>query len=94
MRQILSSSRGPQQRFEVADGPEMRQLVGVRDSSDAVDLAAGDVERHHADQPLLWVEVERSGGAVDLDRPEGDARNTARPADPVDDRARDAVAAV
>src|SRR5947199_4923287 len=35
--------------------PKVRQLVGVDDRVDACDLTAGDVERNHADQPLLCV---------------------------------------
>jgi hypothetical protein len=42
----------------------VRQLVGVDDRADALDLAAGDVERHHADQPLLCLEIERSRAAA------------------------------
>jgi hypothetical protein len=34
----------------------VRQLVGVDDPPDACDLTAGDIERAHADQPLLCVE--------------------------------------
>ena len=59
--------RRPQQRPEVADRPEVRQLIGVDDRVDARDLTGGDIERHHADQPLLCVEKERSRAAVDLD---------------------------
>src|SRR5215471_11731110 len=61
------SSRRPQYRCEVADWPEARQLVGVDDRADVRDLTTGDIERHHGDQPLLWVEVERARAAVDLD---------------------------
>src|SRR5215471_14810161 len=62
-----SSSRRPQHRCEVADWAEARQLVGVYDRADVRDLTTGDIERHHGDQPLLWVEPERSRAAVDLD---------------------------
>src|SRR5829696_2380220 len=51
------SSRRPHERCEVADWPEVRQLVGVADGADARDLAAGDVERQDGDQPLLCVEI-------------------------------------
>jgi hypothetical protein len=37
------------------------ELVGVEDRVDAVDLAAGDLERNDGDQPLLRVETDRSG---------------------------------
>jgi len=47
------------QRSQVADWTEVRQLVGVDGSADARDLAGGDIQHHHGDQPLLRVEVER-----------------------------------
>src|SRR5262249_26062295 len=84
------SSCRPQERSEVADGPDVRQLVGVDDHSDACDLTAGDIERHHADEPLLCVEKTRSRAAVDLVGAEGHARKAGNDADlVVDDRARD-----
>ena len=70
----------------------MRQLVRVDDRADACDLAAGDIERQHAHQPLLSVEKERSRAAVDLDGAQRRARKTRGQADPVDQRARDTVA--
>src|SRR5215208_5693078 len=83
-----------EERFEVAHRAEVGQLVGVDDRVDARDLAPGDVERHDADQALLRVEEERSRVAVDFDGAYGDAGNARGPAEPVDDRARDAVASV
>jgi hypothetical protein len=59
---------------------------------DAGDLTAGDIECQHADQPLLSVEIEGSRAAVDLDGAQRHARKAGGPADPVDQRARDAVA--
>jgi hypothetical protein len=41
----------------------VRQLVGVDDRADARDLTVGDTECQHADQPLLFVEKERSRAA-------------------------------
>ena len=70
----------------------MHQLVGIEDRADACDLTASDIERHHADQPLLWVDEERSRATVDLDGTQRDARKAGDQADPVDQRARDAVA--
>src|SRR5262245_58632830 len=82
----------PHQRSEVADWPEVRQLVGVDDPVDACDLTAGDVERHNGDQPLLCVEIERPRAAVDLDGAQRGPRSAGAQADPADQRARDAVA--
>src|ERR671911_456436 len=73
------SSRRPQYRSEVADWPEVRQLVGVDDRDDACDLTAGDVERQHADQPLLSVEKERSRAAVDLHGAQRHSRDAGDP---------------
>jgi hypothetical protein len=70
----------------------VRQLVGVNDRADACYLTAGDVECQHADQPLLSVEEERSRAAVDLDGAQRHARKAGDLAEPVDQRARDAVA--
>src|SRR5918999_4661273 len=86
------SSRRPQQRSDVGDRPEVRQLVGVDDPADARDPTAGDVERQHADQSLLSVEKERSRAAVDLDGARQHARKSRYLAEKVDERARDAVA--
>src|SRR5262245_64030175 len=83
----------PQQRGDVGDRPEVSQLVGVDDPADAPDLTTGDVERTHADQPLLGVEKERSGIAVDLDGTQRDTGYEHDPADPVDDGASDPGAA-
>ena len=76
----------------VGDWSEVRQLVGVDDPADAPDLAGGDIERQHADQPLLSVEKERSRAAVDLDGAQRHARNAGGLAEPVDQCARDTVA--
>src|SRR3954452_10532133 len=65
------SSARSQQRLEVADRPEVPQLVGVDDRVDPRDPTAGDLERHHADQPLSCVEEERSRAAVDLHEAQG-----------------------
>src|SRR5215207_1156423 len=88
-----SSSRRPHERCEVADWPEVGQLVGVDDRVDACDLTAGDVERHHGDQPLLCIEVERSWAAVDLDGARRYALKALAEADPADERAGDTGAA-
>src|SRR4051812_19584114 len=79
------------QSLEVAERPEVRQLVGVDDRADAPDLTAGDVERQHADQPPLGVEVQRSRATVDLDGSHL-ARNPCAPAEPLDHHACDAPA--
>ena len=76
----------------VGDWSEVRELVGVDDPADGPDLAAGDIEREHADQPLLFVEKERSRAAVDLDWAQRHARDAGGLAEPVDQRARDTVA--
>src|SRR3954471_24347977 len=76
---------------EVAEGSRVRQLVGVDDRADAPDLTAGDVERQHADEPPLRVEVERARAAVDLDGPYL-ARTPCPPAEPLDHHACDAPA--
>src|SRR5215218_38625 len=84
------SSRRPHERCEVADWPEVRQLVGVADGADARDLTAGDVERQDGDQALLCVEIERSRTAVDLDGADRHARTARGEAHRVaDQRARD-----
>jgi hypothetical protein len=70
----------------------VRQLVGVGDRADARDLTAGDIERQDGDQPLLCIESERSRPAVDLDGAQRHARKARAQGDPVDLRARDAVA--
>ena len=70
----------------------MRQLVGVDDRADACYLSAGDVEGQNADQPLLCVEEEGSGTAVDLYGAQRQARKAGDLAEPVDQRARDAAA--
>ena len=72
----------------------MRELVGVDNRANAPDLTARDVERHHADQSLLCVEIERSRAAVDLDGAQRHARKSGAQAEPVDQRACDAAAAV
>src|SRR5262249_32960057 len=69
-------------------------VVGGEDRVDAGDLTAGDLERHHGDQPALWVEIERSRAAVDLDGAQRHARKAGAPAGPVDQRARDPGTAV
>jgi hypothetical protein len=71
---------------EVGDWPEVCQFVR------ACDLIAGDIERAHADQPLLSIEKERSRAAVDLDEAQRRARNAGGQAEVVDERARDTVA--
>src|SRR3954464_7971261 len=78
------------QCLEVAERPQVRELVGVDDRADAPDLTAGDVERQHADEPPLRVEVERARAAVDLDGAQL-ARNPRAPAEPLDQHARDAA---
>lgn len=45
----------------------MRQLVGIDDRADGLDLTAADLEHQHAEQPLMPVEQQRSRAAVDLD---------------------------
>src|SRR5438132_12254256 len=70
-----TSSRRPHYRSEVADRPQVPQLVGVDDRADAGDLTAGDLERPDADEPLLCVEEKRSRAAVDLDRAQRQAGN-------------------
>src|SRR5262249_48995909 len=87
------SSGRPQQRGEVGDRPEAGQLVGVDDRADAGDLAAGDLDRHHGDQPLLRVEPERSRAAVDLDRAQRHPRQAGAQPGPLDQRPRDPAAA-
>src|SRR3954452_619219 len=77
---------------QIARRAEVGELVGVDDRVDARDLAVGDLERQHGDQPLVSVEIERPGTAVDLDRPYLHPRATGCAAAPVDHRARDAVA--
>jgi E1-E2 ATPase len=47
----------------------MGQLLGVGDVVDALDPAAGDIERHDADDPLVCVEIQCSRAAVHLDAP-------------------------
>src|SRR5262249_47729117 len=71
--------------------PEVRKLVGIDDRADAADLTADDIDRPHADQPLLCVEEEPSGTAVHLDRAPRHARSSRGQAEPVDERARDAA---
>src|SRR5262249_21817148 len=85
--------RRSHQRCEVADWPEVGQLVGVDDRADAGDLAAGDLEPHHREQPLLRVEIERTGAAVDLDRAQRQAPSAGAQAAPVGQRVRDTGAA-
>ena len=77
-----------------ATGPRCVSLSGLTIELMLCDLTAGDIERHHADQPLLCVEKERSRAAVDLDGAQRHARKAGDQAEPVDQRARDAVAPV
>src|SRR5262249_42822481 len=92
-REPRSSPRCLQYRCEVADRPEVRQLVRVDDRADARDLTARDLERTHGEQPLLRVDKERSRAAVDLDGAQRDAGNSRAEAEPVEQRARDTAAA-
>ena len=84
---------GADERREVPDHPEVRELLGVHHRSDAADLAAGDLERPHADQPLLAVKDHHSRTTVYLGRPQ---REIGKPRDdphPGEQHAGDAVAA-
>jgi hypothetical protein len=72
-----------------ATGPRCVSLSGLTMALMLVILTAGDIERPHADQPLLFVENERSRAAVDLDEAQRHARKAGGPTDPVDQRARD-----
>src|SRR5215204_2853264 len=87
------SSVSSSERSEVAEWPEMRQLVGVDDRVDAGDLTAGDLERDHGDQPLLCVKEERARVTVDLDGAQRRARKARAQAGPVDQGGRDTAAA-
>jgi hypothetical protein len=53
-------------------------------------ICAGDFERHHGEQPLLCVEVERSWAAVDLGEAQRDLGKAAH--DSVGQHARDTAA--
>src|SRR5205085_8621870 len=44
------------QPAQVPHGPQVPQLVRIDDRAHALDLAVGDVEDHHADQPVVAVE--------------------------------------
>jgi len=72
-----------------ATGPRCLSLSWVDDPADAVDLTVAMFERHHADEALLFVEIERARAAVDLDEAHGQARQAPCPAEPVDERACD-----
>ncbi len=54
------------QRAQVGQGPQVPQLVGIDDSAHGLDLAFCDVEHHHAAQPALGVEEQRTGLPIDL----------------------------
>ena len=62
----------PQQRARVGRLAEVTQLVRVDDPSHGLDLAVGDVERHHADQLVVGGQEHRAGLAVQLDSPHRD----------------------
>jgi len=47
--------------------PRWRNESASAEASDASLMSSRSVERQHADQPLLSVEIERSRTAVDLD---------------------------
>src|ERR687891_1024887 len=62
-----------QQRVQVGERPQVPQLVRVDDRVHALDLALRDVEGHHADQPALAVEEQRTWLSVYLFATRGDA---------------------
>lgn len=68
--ELLERVERADERCEVPDDTEVRKLVGVHDHADAADLAAGDFQRPHADQPLLTVQGNDSRTAIDLGRPQ------------------------
>lgn len=54
----------------------MRELIGVDDRADALDLAVGDIERDYGHQLPLLVEVKRAETSVDLESADRHPGNT------------------
>jgi hypothetical protein len=61
------------QCVQVGERPQVPELVRVGDRADGLDLALRDVEDHHADQPALAVEEQRTRLSVHVLTARGDA---------------------